>query len=370
MSNSWEKILLVTGTGLIWLSILFIFVIMVGWLIRFSRLVVKSHKAWRAHTSRYSEQDTAYSLRQEFAKDVLCVLCICAIIVFIPIMGVHNGNILLSYNSSGEEKVFGNCNISSESWLGDKYRFIWLEHSQWQPFAILCISSFELIVLQMITPQFTRSTNRIFTWPVKLTFCFAILESTTVFLLNCFLPSIILGHSLYVLLIVIHLLVIDLCVMRIYYFMRRKLADLAHQKSRDYYQGLKHKAYYQIFFIPIITLIHVMIAIELIFAVSIVVETILVNQCWVTATYGIEYQVELDEPDKKNYTYSIILLDVCRQFVGMLSLWYLVIAQSVYSLKAWRKEKEEKEKENSGSSVMQESDDIKVPLMKNAQTVN
>ena len=369
---SWEQIVPVVGLALIWLSILFIFVIMVGWLIRFSRMVAKSQRAWRAHTGGYSEQDTAYALRQQFTKHILCLLFICTIVIFIPIMGVHNGNILLSYDPSREVELIGECNVSSQSWLGDRYRggdyFSWLEHSQWQPFAILSFSVFELIVLQMVTVQFTN-TNRLFTWQVKVTFCFAILEFIAVFLLNCFLPSILFGHSLYVLLLVIHLFIVDLCIMRIYCLMRRQIADLAHLKSRDYYQSLKHRTHIQAFFIPVIFLVHIMVVIEVLFAVAIVLETILVNQCWVTATYGVEYQSwDWDEFEKKGHTQWILILEVCRQFIGMASLWYLVVAQLVYSLKEWKKEKEAKE--NSWSSVMQESDDIVVPLMKNEQAVN
>ena len=287
-------------------------------------------------------------------------------------MGVHNGKILTSYRTSNEGEVVNECNISSESWLGMEYHggedFSWLEHSQWQPFAILCIATFELIVLQMITPQFSR-TNRIFTWHVKLTCFFAMLEFITVFLLNCFLASIIFGHSLYLLLIVIHLFIIDLCVMRIYCLMTRHIADLAHLKSRNYYESVKYKTQYKCFFIPVIFLLHVMVVIEVIYTVSIFVETILVNQCWVMTTYRIKYHItELDVNHRRGYTNGILMLNACRQIVGMTSLWYLVIVQLGYSLKEWMKEKEAKE--TSGNSVMQESDDITAPLMKNGQADN
>ncbi|KAI6649255.1 hypothetical protein LOD99_11622 [Oopsacas minuta] len=348
---------------------------MISWLMKFLRMITKSYKAWRAHTGGYREEDTGYALRQEFAKHILCVVFISTLLLLIPIMAIHNGGVVYVFdNTDRADRTVGNCSIHYDSWLWNKINepieYGWALHSQWQPFAVLAMASFELILLQLITAQYANN-KRVLTWQVKVTAIIAILEFIAVFLLNCWLETIFFGHSLYVFLILIHLLIIDICLIQFYCLMRKQIADLAHLKSREYYASLSYKLHYELFIIPMVCLVHIMILIEIIFAISIIAETAVVNYCWVDVTYPWNYEIaeQVNIQFEHYSSYWIQFLNISRQILGFLVMMYLLIVQCVYSFREWRKEKAAKKRDPDGC-VMQESDDIIAPLLNNGKGIN
>ena len=373
MEHSAESILPMVCIGLIWINVLILFAVIITWLVKFSRLMSKAWKAWRAHPSTNSEEERGYAIRLEFAKLVLIVLFLITLVVFIPIMGLHNGNVLASYNEKRDPKTVGKCTILPNTWIWDRineHRLVgWLTHSEWQPFGVLAMISFEMILLQLITSQ-GRKSKRIFTWQVKGTAIVAILEFLAILLLNCFTQSMFIGHSLFVFLAQIHLFIIDFCLIRIYCLMRKQIADLSHLKSREYYAGLSHKLHYECFIIPMVILLQFMLIFEMIFVVSIVVDTLVLNSCWVKETFiFMKYDIPEQIPSVANYCSNLIFgVNLGRQSLGLFVIWYLLLAQCVYSYREWKREKSLKR--TSSDCVMQDSNDIARPLIANESRIN
>ena len=368
-----KSILPIVGIGFIWSTALIIFVVIIMWLIMFSRMASKSWTAWRAHPTTNSEEERGYVLRLEFAKLVLIVLFLLSLVVFIPIMGIHNGKVLNSYEVDREIKIVGKCTISPDTWIWnriDEPKFVgWMNHSEWQPFAILALVCFELILLQLLTSQSNHS-KRIFTWQVKVTAVFAIFEFLAVLLLNCFVETMFVGHSLFVILVQIHLFIVEFCLIKIYCLMKKQIADLSYLKSREYYTSLNYKTHYKVFLIPMVILLQIMVAMEMVFVVSIIVETMKLNLCWVNQTFSFikyAYSENTDIAANKLYIHWIWAVNITRQSLGMFVVWFLLVAQCVHS---YKERKEEKlMRRNPNDCVMQDSDDIVAPLMDNGNRV-
>ena len=366
-----KTIIPVVCIAFIGFNVFILFAVIIMWLVKFSREVAKSWKAWKAHPCTNSEEERGFVVRMELAKHILIVTLLITLIVFIPIMGFHNANVLASYEAERNVKKVGECDIYPNTWIWDRVNDSnILSNSEWQPFGILPLISFELVVLQLITSQSNKS-KRLFTWQVKVTAIFAFVEFIAIFALNIFIETLFIGHILFVLLAQIHLIIIDVCLIWIYLLMRKQIRDLSHLKSREYYASLRYKQHYQCFLIPMVSLLQIMVGIEIVFVVSIIVDTFKLNSCWIKEKYSfIHFDSTEVAGDWTNQDYSEWLtgVNIFRQSLGLFVVWYLLVAQCVYSFKEWRREKCLKRSPN--DCVMQDSNDIEVPLMGKEDKLN
>ena len=352
--------------GLLGITGLTMFVILTIWLVYFIRAMRKSFKTWKAHPSNSYDEERGYVVRMELAKLVLIVFFLITAIILLTIFGVQNSN-RLSKIDKHEDKMDHDedkCKIEPTSWIWDKVHgnkyTNWFKHGQWQPFALITMIAFELVLMQILTSQYHHS-KRIFTWQVKVTFILGILEAAGIFLLNAFAESILFGHILFIFLLQLHLILIEFCLFKLYRVMKKQIAELKHLNSKEYSAILTSKRHYQCFIIPQIIIIHACVIVEFLYVIIITVETIVVNNCWIEETYKLQYSMRIGKVgDLSVYTHCRYAISLMRITLMFTLIVYNLIFNGIYCFKEWKSKRENK---TSNECTMQNSDEIQRPLI-------
>ena len=312
----------VTGSLLLLLSI--------GWIVFMSRKVKNSHRLW-LYYNEYYNYNPEYSneilfLKNAFIKNVLIVMLLCVdvlLFVFIFTGGVVSyGEKMHSHEHNGSygpgtygTRISPNCIIEADTWINYKFNpnhpEISILESLWQVMAICEVCILNLIYLVLIqtyshNPKESESL-------IKLTVIYIPIELATVFILNLFSGTVLLGRFAFTFLLELHMIVNIHYSLKLWCRLKRFKIDLSYfvdRGSREYTVFGRVIVRYKWITILNNCLLHLIsISIILFTIVNVFGETIVLNPCWLRELYGIEIPpIKMNRHIFRQINYSVICL--------------------------------------------------------------
>ncbi|KAI6649256.1 hypothetical protein LOD99_11623 [Oopsacas minuta] len=333
---------LLYGTGFpLGVTAFLVFAVSLGWLIYMSGKVKMSYRSWIFYKDYYKYNseyfDVIMSHRNTYFKNVLIFLFLIVdvlMLLFVFIDGIiaETEKSYLHPNDTLSQK----CRIQESTWLSFKLNHnhpeVSIIESLWQVLAVTEMTIFNMIYLVLIQtyshePQHNNNLIKLFSSYIPI-------EMATIFILNIFKCTVLLGRLAFTIFLQFHM------ILNIYYSwllwqrLKRYKIDMTYfmsQESREFTVFDKVTIRYKWLTIWNVCLLQFIVLTLIAFTVvNVFGETILLNPCWLEEVYGCKiHRFDINAHVFRLVTYLIICV---RDWAISAHLLYILVVQVVILL--------------------------------------